>query len=132
MSQDNQLSELQMAVMRILWNGGEATAAQVHELMQKDRALAFTTVATVLSRLEKRGLVSHRTEGRKYIYRPEVAEKDVRRSMVTDIVDRLFKGDASALVNHLLTENEIDADDLEKVKAFIEAAGKKEENNDVA
>ncbi len=125
MKQDNQLSELQIAIMRILWERGEASAAEVHEVLQKDRGLAFTTIATLLSRLEKRDLITHRTEGRTYIYRPKVQEKEVRRSMIRDVVDRLFQGDASELVSHLLTESQIKPDDLDKVRDLIKAAEKK-------
>ena len=70
-------------------------------------------------------LITHRTEGRTYIYRPKVQEKEVRRSMVRDVVDRLFQGDASELVSHLLTESQIKPDDLDKVRDLIKAAEKK-------
>jgi predicted transcriptional regulator len=54
-----------------------------------------------------------------------VQEEEVRRSMVRDVVDRLFQGNASELVSHLLTEAQIDPDDLDKVRSLIEAAEKK-------
>lgn len=122
MSTEYQLSELQLQVMRVLWMRGEATAAEVHAELQEQRGLAFTTVATVLSRLEKRQLVDHRSEGRQYVYHALVSEKEVRQSMVADLVERVFRGDAAALVNHLITEAEIDAGDLAKVKSLIARA----------
>ena len=121
-----QLSNLQLAVMRILWVQEEATVNQVHAALQSDRDLAPTTVATVLSRLEKKGLITHRTEGRQYVYRPTVTSRDVRRSMVADLIDQLFQGDPAALVNHLLNHSEISQTDLEQVKTLIEAKEKGE------
>ncbi len=120
MSHDHHLSELQLAVMRALWRRGEASVAQVHEELEPERGLAPTTVATLLSRLEKRGLLTHRTDGRVYIYAPTVSEQEVRRSMVADLTARLFQGDAAALVSHLLSSREIAPGDRERVRALLE------------
>ncbi len=113
------LSELQLALLRVLWDEGEATVAQVQRALQDDRALALTTVATMLSRLEKRGVVKRREQGRTFVYRAAVDENAVRRSMVSDLMDRMFEGDAAALVNHLLSEGEIDADEITRLKALL-------------
>ncbi|MEW6746203.1 MAG: BlaI/MecI/CopY family transcriptional regulator [Planctomycetota bacterium] len=119
------LSELQLALMRILWDRGEATVGQVHEALRKRRRLAVTTVATLLSRLEKKKLLSHRTEGRQFVYRPRVSETQVCGSMVADLAERVFEGDIAALVSHLLSSRQVTAGDLEKVRNLIEAEEKK-------
>lgn len=124
---EKQLSHLQMAIMRALWKRGEATVSEVHVDLRKERKLATTTVATILSRLEKAGVVEHRSEGRQFVYRPLVSEGTVRRSMVSDLIDRLFQGNSAALVNHLLRESEIESGDLERVKDLIE--GKEDEES---
>lgn len=120
MKKDPTLSELQMAIMRVLWDSGEATVAEVQTVLQtQNRELAPTTVATMLSRLEKRSLLTHRTENRQYVYRPLVSEREVRRSMVRDLVGQLFQGDVKALVSHLVRESEIDETDLNELKKMI-------------
>ena len=114
-----QLSDRQLAFMRVLWTRGEATAADVHEaLAEAGHALAPTTVATVLNRLEKRALVAHRTRGRQYVYRALVAEHEARRSMLARLTDFFFGGDTSALVAHL-TDESIGEADLEEVRRII-------------
>lgn len=118
-----QLSHLQMDVMRILWDRGEASVGEVHAGLQSTRGLATTTVATVLSRLEKDGVVEHRTVGRQFIYRARISEWEVRRSMVRDLIDRVFRGDSTALVGHLLRESDIRPGDLEQVQAILAEAG---------
>ena len=121
MPKDKTLSELQMAIMRVLWELQEASVSEVHNtLIQQNRELAPTTVSTMLSRLEKRGLISHRTESRQYIYSPLVSETEVRRSMVRDLVGRLFQGDVAAMVSHLVQESDIADDDLENIKSLID------------
>jgi BlaI family penicillinase repressor len=114
-----QLSGLQISVLRFLWDHGEGTVADVRDGIARDRRLASTTVATLLSRLEKRGLVDHRTEGRQFVYRALVSESDVRSSMVGELTRRLFRGDVAAFVNHLLSSNQIEPGDLDRVKAII-------------
>lgn len=114
------LTDLQLAVMRVLWDRGEANVAEIWEALRPERGLAQTTVATLLSRLDKRGVVGHRREARQFVYRPLVTEPQVRRVMVRELTARLFAGDVTALVSHLLSGREVSAGDLAKVKAMIE------------
>jgi BlaI family transcriptional regulator, penicillinase repressor len=111
------LSETQLDLMRVLWREGEADTQTVCDSLKK--TLAYTTVATLLKRLEKRGVVETRHLDRKLIYKPLVSEKEVLTSMVATLVGTLFKGDSSALVSHLLKEDEINKDDLAKITKMI-------------
>ncbi len=114
------LTELQLALMEVLWTRGEATVSEVQEDLLESRGLAMTTVATLLSRLEKRGVVTHRTEGRQYVYRASVSREEVCDSMVSALTNRLFRGDVTALLSHLLTASEISPGDLAEVRRMIE------------
>jgi len=116
-----ELSELQLAVMRVLWQQKKAAVVEVQEALKSERDLALTTVATVLTRLEKAGLVAHRASGRHYLYRPLVSEEEVRRSMVSVLAERLFEGDVAALVSHLVNARDIKSGDLARVRQLIEA-----------
>ena len=121
MKATKQLSHLQIDIMRTLWRRGEATVSDVHSDLQQDRGLAPTTVATMLSRLEKDGIVRHRSQGRQYVYTPRVTESEVRHSAVSELAERLFQGDFGALVNHLLKESDIEPGDLEEVREILES-----------
>jgi len=114
-----QLTDLQLAILRVLWTRGSATAAEVTESLRTERGLAQQTIATVLSRLERRGIVRHETRQRQYVYIPEVSEPEVRHSMLAELTDRLFEGDVAALVTHLLSAREISPGDLARVKKLI-------------
>ena len=120
-TESHHLGDLQLAIMRIVWSQGEASVADVHEALEPERGLALTTIATMLAKMEKKGVVDHRAEGRRFIYRPTVSEGQVRRSMVTDLTSQLFRGDVFALVNHLLSEHEIDAQELDQLRGLIAA-----------
>jgi predicted transcriptional regulator len=119
MPRSHQLADLQYAIMRVLWREGEASVSRVHEVLGSDKERALTTIATMLAKMEKKGVVAHKTVGRQFVYRAKISEADVRRSMVGELTRRLFLGDAAALVSHLIEEEEIDPGELERLKAKI-------------
>jgi predicted transcriptional regulator len=122
MTQAVSLTDLQLAIVRILWERGTCTVVEVQEALAPERRLAQTTVATILTRLEKRGIVRHEAQGRLFVYRALVTEPQVRRSMVSDLTDLLFDGSPAALISHLLAEKSMNTADLDEVKRLIEQA----------
>lgn len=123
MSQTVGLTGLQLSILQVLWDREEATTQDVWEAVGRDRPLAVTTVATLLSRLERKRVVAHRQEGRQYVYRATVTRADVRRSKVRELTDTLFGGDAAALVSHLVRADEVDAEELERIRTLLDEAG---------
>jgi predicted transcriptional regulator len=117
------LGDLQHAIMTVLWDRGEATTADVHQALEAKRGLALTTIATMLRKMEDKGVVAHRRDGRQFVYRPTVSREEVRESMVGELVERLFGGDARALVAHLVSEHEIDPGELRALRQRLEGQG---------
>ena len=113
---DIALSELQIAVVRVLWRNGETSVTDIAKVLGDERGLKHTTVATLLTRLEKRGVLEQRREGRQLIYRALISEPQVRRSMVADLVGSLFGGDSRELVAHLVRESDLAPGDLENLR----------------
>ena len=118
MTEEVRLSAQQQRILHIIWRQGEASAKQVQ--LALNGKLAHTTVGTMLSRLEKRGVLTSDVKARERYYRPVVSENEVRRTMVSDLVATIFKGDPKALVAHLVRENDIEADDLEAIRRMLE------------
>jgi BlaI family penicillinase repressor len=121
MSKDkpHRLGDLQLRILRALWDRGEATVADVVEAVRDHSELAYTTVATMLRKMEARGLVAHRAEGRVFIYTAKVAAEDVSHGMTSQLVDRLFQGSLLEAVNHLLTSREVSRDELRQLEKLI-------------
>jgi predicted transcriptional regulator len=115
----HRLGDLQLKIMKALWDRGEATVAQVLEAITDRTELAYTTVATMLRKMEVRGLVAHRITGRSFIYRARVAVSEVSRSMADHLVDRLFAGSLTEVVNHLLTTREVSREELGNLERLI-------------
>lgn len=117
---EHQLSAQQLAFMRALWDLGEAPVADVQTALARGGlVLAPTTVATVLGRLERKGLARHRTRGRQYLYRAAVSEEEVRRSVLTRVTRTLFGGDVPAMVSQLLDQSEVSESDLAEVRRLL-------------
>ena len=121
MTKSPALTDLQLDLMRVLWTRGEATVAEVHRELSRSSNLAQATVATLLTRLEKKGVVEHRVVGRQYVFSPVLAESEVRRAALGRVADRVFTGDVASLVAQLLAERRVTREELEEVKALIEA-----------
>jgi len=92
---------------------------EVRTALFEERELATTTIKTMLRRMDADGIVGHRADGRTFIYKPVVAEPDIRKAAVLDMVQRLFKGDGPALVNHLIESGDIDASELDELRARL-------------
>ena len=116
------LTSLQLSIMEVLWQQGEATTQETWDVVRGERTLALTTVATILARLERKGLVSHRREGRQHVYRAEVTRAEVRRFKVRDLTETLFGGDAVALMSHLVRREDVNAEELEQIRALLKEA----------
>ena len=119
------VGNVQLRILRELWQRGEATVADIHAALYRESGVAMTTVATMLKKMEKKGIVAHRVEERRHVYRTTITEDAVKRSMVADLTARLFDGDASALVSHLL-EHDIDRDEVSAIRKLLAAWQRKE------
>lgn len=116
------LSDLQLSVMRVLWDKREASAAQVQQALERTRKLAITTVSTLLARLEKKGVVSHRADGRTFVYRPRVSETEMRRRTISSVIRNLFRGNPSEVVGQILSERDVSEEDLARMRQLIQDA----------
>ncbi len=118
------LGDLQLRIMRVLWTRGPSIVAGVQEELDGE-PLAYTTVATMLRKMEDRGLVRHQEEDRRFIYEAAVSEEDVTRSMADDLVDRLFQGSLSEAVSHLLETRDVSRRELARLEQLIQERKKR-------
>lgn len=92
---------LELVVLRVLWRRGESSVGEVREALAGQRELAYTTVMTLLDRLEKRGAVSRRKVGRGYRYAPALERETLLKVALARLVDDFFEGSADSLVGYL-------------------------------
>ena len=114
------LSKAELEVARLVWELKSATVRQVHEAFPPEREIDFATVQTYLRRLETKGYLKGRMEGRTRVYAPRVQPRTVIRETIDDLVDRLFGGEALPLVRHLIEDRGISTDDLAQLRQLID------------
>ena len=116
------LGDLQLRILQSLWVRPDASVADVHSELKPERDLAYTTIATMLRKMEARGLVTHREEGRSFLYRAKVAADEVSRSVGNHLVEKLFEGSLAGAVQHLLTTREVSRAELDELEKLIKEA----------
>ena len=113
------LGDLQLEIMKILWRRKRGTVAEVLEELGPDRSLAYTTVATMLRKMEARDLVRHFNEGRTFVYEAAYEEASVTRNLANDLVEKVFEGSLSSLVSHFLSTQDVAEEELDRLEALV-------------
>ena len=125
----DELGELQKATMEAVWELGEGTVQQVRDRLDRDPPPAYTTILSVLQKLEKAGWLSHRAEGRSYVYLPTRSRDEAGSSTLRRFIDRAFRGDPLLMFRRLLEDDELSAADLAEIKRLIDQKRRKEERH---
>lgn len=115
----SELGHVQLQIMRILWEKGQATAREILDAMNENKRIADSTVRTLLRRLEKKGAVTHDVDHRTFIFRPLVQPERVQETATRVFIDRLFDGSAAGLVSYLLRHEHISREDIERIRRQI-------------
>src|SRR5206468_3214129 len=116
------LTEAELRLMRLLWMRGESAVADLVQALPDGAPLAYTTVLTTVRILEKKGYVTHRQEGRAFLYSPCVAEHEARRSEVRHMLQRFFGDSRERLLLSLLGDAEVTPEELARLKQAIAEA----------
>ena len=123
-----ELGELQGAVIAVIWELGEATVHQVRkQLRRQGKRLAYTTVLTALQNLEKAGWLSHRSEGKMYVYIPTRTREEAGTNSVRKFLERMFDGDALLMFQHLMRASKLTDEELQELRNMVDAKRKETE-----
>jgi predicted transcriptional regulator len=108
--------------MAVLWTRKTGTVSDVVGELKKERTVSYSTAQTILRILETKGYVAHEKVARAFIYRPLVDERQARRRALRHLVARLFNGSPSQLVLNVLEDDQLETEELNRVKKLIENA----------
>jgi len=115
------LGETEMEVLHHVWDLGEATVADVRERILEDRDVAYTTIMTVMKKLAEKGYLDYHKEGRSYVYQPAQEPNEVQHSLLRRLMDKVFEGSPSALVQTLVKREDLSDDERAEIRALIDA-----------
>jgi BlaI family penicillinase repressor len=114
------LSNFELEVMRLVWRDREVIAPDLHKELTQDRDITYSTVKTIIDRLEAKGAIKRlRTYGRTILYGPVIQEADMAQPMVRDLVRKLFAGEARPMISHLINDEDLSLDDLAYLEKLI-------------
>src|SRR6187551_294315 len=123
MGNDIYLTDREADVMQVLWDHGPSVVNEVKEQLHDE--LAYTTVLTILRTLEQKGYVKHEEEGRVHRYFAAVKETAARKSALRHLTGKLFKGSAELLFTHLVTDQKLSKDQIQRMRDVLaESTGK--------
>ena len=122
----DRLGSLQQAVMDLVWEFGEATVAQVRERLPGRKAPAYTTVLSVMQKLERNGWLAHREEGRSYVYLPTRTRAQAGAQSLRQFIQRMFAGDPLQMFQHLLDDEKLTPAEIGSLKQMIDRRHKEQ------
>ena len=114
------MSKAETEVARVVWQLKSASARQVHDTLCESRKIDFTTVQTYLTRLEEKGYIKSRKQGRAKIFSARANPKSVIKDTVHELVDLLFDGDAVPMMRHLIEDAKMTDDDLKSLRQMLD------------
>lgn len=123
--QSTTLTEAELRLMEVLWEKGPASVHQLLEALPTKPALAYNSVLTTVRILEKKGYVRHTKDGRAHIYTPLVGRDEATRFEIRNLVNRFFNNSHELLVLNLLENENIESQELQRVRELLQAAGSK-------
>ena len=116
---DIRLGRLEMQIMNVVWDKGRATVHDVKDVISRGRKPAYSTILTMMRKLEAKGYLQHDVDDRTYVYRAAISRQTVRRSVLGDLLDRLFEGSPMLLLNSLVEQKSISEKQIREIQKLI-------------
>ena len=115
------LTDGELRLMHVLWEKGQSTVGEVVAALTTRPRPAYNTVLTLLGIMEKKGFVTHRKDGRAFVFAPAIGRADASRSALRSLIDRFFEGSPKLLMLNLIEDEQLSPDALKQLKERIEA-----------
>jgi BlaI family penicillinase repressor len=115
------IPDSELDVVKVLWDRGQGTVREILETLRAaGRQWSYATVATLLDRLENKGMVTSDRGGLAFVYKPAITAQEVRQKRLKSLVDKLYQGEPGLLVLHLLKSHPLDQRQAREVRAVLE------------
>ena len=116
-------SDLEMQVLSVLWERGSSTAREVLEAMPDGKKRAYTSILSVMQVMEKKGLLTHTNKGVAHVYQPAVSKRDILQPFLRRVLNEVFGGRPTAMMQALLSETSVSDADLAEMRRLLASFG---------
>ena len=115
------LTRQELQIMKVIWSLGTATVKDVCDSMSRTKAVAYTTILTLMGILEEKGALTHTRSGRAFLFRPILSRRQATRNQMRDVIARFFDGNPERLMGDVLENEALDPDQLESVRILLDS-----------
>jgi predicted transcriptional regulator len=120
----NKPTAAELEILDVLWECEQATVRDVHEILSLRKPTAYTTVLKMLQIMDEKGLVERDKNAKAHVYRAKQAQEQTQKNLVSDLLEKAFRGSALKLVQHVLETKPASAEELEEIRKLITEAEK--------
>ena len=120
----NKPTAAELEILDVLWEREPATVRDVHEILSLRKPTAYTTVLKMLQIMDEKGLVERDKNAKAHVYRAKQAQEQTQKNLVSDLLEKAFRGSALKLVQHVLETKPASAEELEEIRKLITEAEK--------
>ena len=119
------LSEFELEVLGLLWKHKESTAPELHKLILENKSVSYSTVKTIVDRLEHKKTIQRiKNYGRTIVYAPCANQNEMQKPLLKKFIDKVFAGNPRLLMNHLLADETLTDEDVEYLQSIINKRNK--------
>jgi len=112
-------TENELSILQVLWNKGQASVREVHEVLSEHKNSGYTTTLKLMQIMHEKGIVSRDDSSKIHIYRPNISRENTQQQLVGKMIHTLFGGSSSQLVLQALGNHSPNATELEEIEALI-------------
>ena len=112
-------TEVELELLRVLWDMGTASVRDLHEVVNRQRPLGYTSVLKTLQIMTEKGLVTRTESGKAHIYHAAASQEETQNQLLRDLSERLFSGSAAQLAMHALAMQPASEEELEEIRKII-------------
>ncbi len=127
MIKQNKPTAAELEILNVLWEKEAATVKEVHEIINARKPTGYTTVLKLMQIMREKSLVERDDANKAHVYRATQPQNETQRNLVSDLIEKVFRGSALKLVQHVLEGKPASTDELKKIRKMIKKAEKKGE-----
>lgn len=113
-------TQTETVILQVLWERGPSTVREVHQVLNAEREMGYTTVLKLMQIMHEKGLVRRDESQRSHRYQAAASRQRIERQLVTDLLDRAFGGSTRKLVMHALSSRKASAEDLAEIRGLLD------------
>jgi predicted transcriptional regulator len=125
---EKQPTSSELEILNVLWEKESATVREVFEVISATKSVTYTTVLKLMQIMTEKGLVERDEEGKAHLYRAAIPQNETQKGLVSDLLEKVFRGSAMQLVQHLLESKKTSPEEMKEIRLMIEKAEKEAKN----